>query len=255
MNQPSHPANIAQLIVNAMRDGQKITEIPAGSVPADAPSAYAVQREILRLRDTTVGGWKVGSKATQGGPINGSLLPDDGLFSSGSQLEIIEYPQPILELEIAFRLNREFSPRAEAYSDEDVLASIGSMGTTIEVVSSRFSAWPKIDPLLALADLLNHGALILGDFVPYDPSFPFVEPAVSFTFGDEDIVPGDGANPAGDPRRLLPWLVNHLTQMGELVTPDLVITTGSYTGMYLTKGPGVAVGEVRGLPPITVELI
>jgi 2-keto-4-pentenoate hydratase len=255
VNQPSHPAKIAELIVDAMRDGQKITEIRPEDVPADAPSAYALQREVLRLRDTTVGGWKVGSKVTHGGPIAGALLPEDGLFASGSQVEIVDYPQPILELEIAFRLNRVFTPRAEAYSDEEVLASIGAMGATVEIVSSRFVAWPKIDPLLALADLLNHGALIVGDFVPYDAQFPFVEPAVSFTYDEEDIVPGDGANPAGDPRRLLPWVVNHHTQNGQSVTPDLIITTGSYTGMYPTKGPGVAVGEIRGLPPISVELI
>lgn len=233
----------------------EITEIRPEYVPADAASAYALQREILRLRETTVGGWKVGSKSTRGGPINGALLPEDGLFASRSQLEIIDYPSPVLELEIAFRLNREFAPREQPYSDEEVLGSIGSMGATIEVVSSRFAAWPKIEPLLALGDLLNHGALIVGEFVPYDASFPFVEPALTFTFADEDIVPGDGANPAGDPRRLLPWLVNHHTQNGQSVTPDLVITTGSYTGMYLTKGPGLAVGEIRGLPPVSVELI
>ncbi|WP_285426176.1 2-keto-4-pentenoate hydratase [Pseudomonas sp. efr-133-TYG-103a] len=255
MNQSSHPANIAELIVDAMHNGQKIVEIRPEYVPADAAGAYALQREILRLRDTTVGGWKVGSKSTSGGPINGALLPEDGLFASGSQVECVDYPSPILELEIAFRLNREFAPREAPYSDEEVLSAIGFMGATIEVVSSRFAAWPKVEPLLALGDLLNHGALIVGDFVPYDASFPFVEPALTFTYGDEDIVPGDGANPAGDPRRLLPWLVNHHTGNGQRVTPDLVITTGSYTGMYQTKGPGQAVGEIRGLPPVSVELI
>lgn len=255
MNHPSHPANVAQLIVDAMAAGQKLTEIAPEYVPADAASAYALQREILRLRDTTVGGWKVGSKSTSGGPINGALLPEDGLFASGSQVEYADYPSPILELEIAFRLNRAFTPRDEPYSDEEVRASIGHMGTTIEVVSSRFAAWPKIEPLLALGDLLNHGALIVGEFVPYDENFPFIEPALSFTYAGEDIVPGDGANPAGDPRRLLAWVVNHHTQNGQSVTPDLVITTGSYTGMYLTKGPGLAQGEIRGLPPIEMELI
>ncbi|TDV72470.1 2-keto-4-pentenoate hydratase [Pseudomonas sp. LP_7_YM] len=255
MNSPSHPANIAQLIVDAMRNGQKLSEIRPEHVPADAASAYALQREILRLRETTVGGWKVGSKSPSGGPINGALLPDDGLFASGSQLEIIDYPQPILELEIALRLNREFTPREQPYSDEEVLSSIGSMGAAIEVVSSRFAAWPKIEPLLALGDLLNHGALIVGEFVPYDASFPFLKPALSLTFADQDIAPGDGANPAGDPRRLLPWVVNHHTQNGQSVTPELVITTGSYTGMYQTKGPGLALGAIHGLPSISVELI
>ncbi|HEY0290558.1 MAG TPA: 2-keto-4-pentenoate hydratase [Pseudomonas sp.] len=254
MNQTSHQANVAELIVDAMRQGQKITEIRPEYVPADAAGAYALQQEILRLRDTPIGGWKVGSKSPTG-PIQGSLLPDDGLLASGSQLEYVEYPSPILELEIAFRLNREFTPRDRPYSDEEVLSSIGSMGATIEVVSSRFAAWPKIDPLLALGDLLNHGALIVGEFIDYDADFPFIEPALTFTYADEDIVPGDGANPAGDPRRLLPWLVNHYTTQGKTLTPEIIITTGSYTGMYLTKGPGLALGEIRGLPPISVELV
>jgi 2-keto-4-pentenoate hydratase len=245
---------VAELIVDAMRQGQKITEIHPEYVPVDAAGAYALQQEILRLRDTTIGGWKVGSKSPTG-PIQGALLPDDGLFASGSQLEYADYPSAIVELEIAFRLNREFAPRAEPYSDAEVLGSIGAMGTTIEVVSSRFAAWPKIEPLLALGDLLNHGALIVGDFINYDANFPFVEPALTLTYADEDIVPGDGANPAGDPRRLLPWLVNHYTSQGKTLTPEIIITTGSYTGMYPTKGAGLALGEIRGLPPISFEFV
>jgi 2-keto-4-pentenoate hydratase len=254
VNQSSTPAQIAELIVGAMHDGQKITEIRPEYIPVDATAAYALQREILRLRDTTVGGWKIGAKSPTG-PINGSLLPEDGLFASESQLECVDYPSPIVELEIAFRLKRIFEPREQPYSDDEVLNSIGLMATTIEIVSSRFAAWPKIEPLLALGDLLNHGALIIGEWVDYDPGFPFVDPAVSFAYAGEDIVPGDGANPAGDPRRLLPWLVNHHTQNGLSVTPDLVITTGSYTGMYRTQGLGEVLGEIRGLPPVSVELI
>ncbi|WP_268800945.1 2-keto-4-pentenoate hydratase [Pseudomonas huanghezhanensis] len=254
MNQTSHEATVAELIVDAMRQGQKITEIHPHYVPVDKVSAYALQQHILKLRDTTIGGWKVGSKSPTG-PIQGSLLPDDGLFASGSQLEYTDYPSPILELEIAFRLNRAFTPREQPYSDEEVLSSIGSMGATIEVVSSRFAAWPKIEPLLALGDLLNHGALIVGEFVDYEPDFPFIEPALTLTYADEDIVPGDGANPAGDPRRLLPWLVNHYTTQGNTLTPEIIITTGSYTGMYRTQGAGLAVGEIRGLPPISFELV
>lgn len=255
MNQPSYSASVAKMIVEAMRDGHTLTEVRPEFVPTDAAGAYALQEEILRLRDTGIGGWKIGSRSTTGSLITGSLLPDDGLFASGSQVEIVDYPNPALELEIAFRLNRVFEPREQPYTDEEVLDSIGVMAAAIEVVSSRFAAVPKIDPLLALGDLLNHGALIVGDFVPYDAHFPFLEPALTFTYNDEDIVAGDGANPAGDPRRLLPWLVNHHTQNGRSVTPDLVITTGSYTGAYAIQVPGLALSEIRGLPPITFELI
>jgi hypothetical protein len=36
---------------------------------------------------------------------------------------------------------------------------------------------------------------------------------------------------------------------------DLVITTGSYTGMFLADGPGELSGQIRGLPPVSLSLI
>ena len=242
---------LAALLVDAYLNRRTISP---EHVPADKPAGYGIQQEVLRLRGSSIGGWKLGAKSSTG-PIQGSLLPADCLLASGSALEFAAYVKPGIELEIAFRLNRSFTPRDQPYSDAEVLEAIGSMGTTIEIVASRVNTWPKVDPLLALADLLNHGALIVGDFIEYDAAFPFEEPALSFTYGDEDIVPGDGVNPAGDPRRLLPWLVNHYTGQGQTLTPDIVITTGSYTGTYFPTGPGVALAEIKGLPGIGFSFV
>jgi 2-keto-4-pentenoate hydratase len=244
-------SSLAALLVDAYQNRRTISP---EQIPADKPASYAVQQEVLRLRGAEVGGWKLGSKSSTG-PIQGAMLPADCLLASGAELEFAAYTKPAIELEIAFRLNRAFTPRDERYSDAEVLGAIGSMGTTIEIVASRINTWPKVEPLLSLADLLNHGALIVGDFIDYDAAFPFIEPALSFTYAGEDIVPGDGVNPAGDPRRLLPWLVNHYTSQGLTLTPDIVITTGSYTGMHFPTEPGVAVAEIRGLPGIGFSFI
>ncbi|MDB6052432.1 MAG: 2-keto-4-pentenoate hydratase [Pseudomonas sp.] len=246
-------SSIAQLIVDAGRDRQPIVEIPADQVPADPGAAYALQQEILRLRGSRAGGWKIGSKSHTG-PIQGAPLPADCLLPSGSSVEKAAYFPPILELEIAFRFNRDFAPRAEAYSDEEVRQGIGYMAATIELVASRFAAWPKVEPLLALGDLLNHGALAVGEFIEYREDFPFAEPQMTFTFAGQDIVPGKPANPAGDPRRLLAWLVNHHTGKGLALNKDTVITCGSFTGMYVVEGPGIAEGKINGLPAVSLSL-
>ncbi|MEB0077165.1 2-keto-4-pentenoate hydratase [Pseudomonas sp. CCI3.2] len=253
MTDTAHTSNIAQLIVDAGRHRQPIAQLSADQVPVDAAGAYALQQDILRLRGCTVGGWKIGSKSHTG-PVQGAPLPTECLLPSGANLERAAYFPPGLELEIAFRFNRDFAPRADAYSDEEVRQGIGYMAATIELVASRFAVWPKVEPLLQLGDLLNHGALIVGEFVEYRENFPFAEPEMTFTYAGQNIVPGKAANPAGDPRRLLAWLVNHHTGQGLTLSKDTVITAGSFTGMYIVKGPGLACGEITGLPAVSLSL-
>ena len=70
-----------------------------------------------------------------------------------------------------------------------------------------------------------------------------------------DIVKSPVANPAGDPRRLLAWVVNHCTVRGITVDSDVVVPTGSYAGMHFASAPGTVVGEIRGLPPVSLTLV
>jgi len=189
------------------------------------------------------------------GAIQGAPLPSSDLHVDGARLPRAHYAPLGLELEIAFRFGRDFEPSANAYHEVEVLDAIDSMAATIEIVASRFAQWPNVDKLAQLADLQNHGALIVGEFTKYRRDFPFVAPALGFTFEAQDVVKATPSNPCGDPRRLLTWLVNHCTQHHRIaVTPDMIVTTGSYTGMFFPQHAGTARGHIDGLAPVSVTL-
>ncbi|ALE57944.1 2-keto-4-pentenoate hydratase [Paraburkholderia graminis] len=244
---------LSRLLADARRDHATLGKPQPNLTPADADAAYAIQHEILAIGGARIGGWKIGAKSPTG-PIQGAPLPRIDLHSDGSTLPRAAFAPLGLELEIAFRFGRRFEPSATPYSEADVHAAIGSFGATIEIVASRFAAWPDIDKLAQLADLQNHGALIVGEFMPYHDDFPFASPALRFDFNGRDVVELTPANPAGDPRRLLTWLVNHATSRGIAVTPDMVVTTGSYTGMFFPRSAGLAHGRIEGLPSVSVTL-
>lgn len=244
---------LSRLLAEARRNHATLGELPPARAPADAHAAYAIQHEILTALDARIGGWKVGAKS-ESGPIQGAPLPQDDMHAHDARLRHAAFTPLGLELEIAFRFGRRFEPSATPYSDADVRAGIGSFGATIEVIASRFAAWPDIDRLSQLADLQNYGALIVGEFVPYDERFPFAAPSLRFDFDEHDVVELTPANPAGDPRRLLTWLVNHATSRGIAVTPEMVVTTGSYTGMFFPSDAGTAHGHIEGLPPVGLTL-
>lgn len=253
MNTAVNSTRLAQLIVEAQRQGVALGELDEALQPKDFNAAYQTQQAIFELRGIKPGGWKIGSKSHTG-PIQGSPLPAECIHTQARTFNRVDYAPAVLELEIAFRFNRDFAPQDQDYSDEQVHAGIGEMAAAVEIVASRFAAWPKVEPLTQLADLLNHGALVVGAFVPYREDFPFAQPSLEFLFNDHSIVPGAAANPAGDPRRLLPWLVNHHTRQGLTLAKGLVITTGSFTGMYAAQTSGKVVGVIEGLPAVKLDI-
>jgi 2-keto-4-pentenoate hydratase len=245
--------SLSRRLADARRDRLTLDTLPPEQIPADADAAYAIQHEILSLGGARIGGWKIGAKSASG-PIQGAPLPHVDLHADGARLSREGFAPLGLELEIAFRFGRRFEPSTTPYSQDEVMAGIGSIGATIEVVASRYAAWPDIDKLAQLADLQNHGALVVGEFTPYREDFPFVAPSLRFSFDGHDVVETAPANPAGDPRRLLTWLVNHASSRGIAVTPEMIVTGGSYTGMFFPRNAGTASGHIEGLAPVSVTL-
>jgi 2-keto-4-pentenoate hydratase len=230
----------------------------ADLVPQESDAAYQIQHDVLALRGGSIGGWKIGAP-TATAPGMGSLLPQAGVHGSGARLVRADFQPSALELEIAFRFNRSFVPRDEPYADAEVMEAIGQMGATIEVVSSRYASWPDLPALAVRADFQCHGALIVGEFIPYQADFPYLAPSASFKLNDIDLIAemvgGKPANSVGDPRRLLPWLVEHCRVRGITVTPEMVVTGGSYTGCYAASANGEVRGEIAGLPPVSMTFI
>lgn len=248
------PDLLANLVASRGEKSVMCGGLPSGAVPNTPDEAYAVQDRILSHRGGQVLGWKVGSPSADSPVIRCAPIPQGCLKPNGVVLPQAAFMHSGLELEIAVRFGRVMT--AEALPDDDaaIMAEIVSMTSAIELVSSRYAEWPNVPLLAQLADLQNHGALIVGEFVPYRPDFPFLAPALTFDFGGERISMDTPRNPAGDPRRLLPWLVRHCAKRGFPITPEMVITTGTYTGMYFPRRHGHAVGRIEGLPEINFRL-
>ena len=243
---------LARLFVEARAHHAKLDALPEGTRPADADQAYAAQEATLRALRADIGGWKVGAKSHDG-PIQGAPLPADGVHRSGARLSMHAFGKAGLELEVAFILGRRFEPHSGPYRDDEVIDAIESVHAAIEVVASRFAAWPDVEKPWQLADLQNHGALIVSEGVPYDAAFPFIAPTMTFDFEGAPLFQGEPANPAGDPRRLLAWTVNHAVSRGLAVERGTVLTAGSYTGLAFPAATGTAVGVIEGLPAIELH--
>lgn len=219
--------------------------------PGNAKEAYLVQQLVL---DELGGcaGYKIGAGSPTAEPQY-SPLPATKVFGATAGIRRGDYARIGLELEIAFSFADDVD-HALAEEPDEVIDAIDTMSVVVEVVDSRFEGWPKVDPLLQLADAQNNGALVIGDTRPYDRSFDFSAPQVSFFCGDHEIFQGVARHPAGDPRRLIAWLVARTLETGHSIPARTVLTTGSYTPLYLATQPGVVRGMVEGLGKVEFEI-
>jgi 2-keto-4-pentenoate hydratase len=245
---------LARCFVEARAHRATLDTLPDDARPSNADEAYAAQAATLRLLDARTAGWKVGAKSPAAdAPIQGAPLAADGVHRSGVRLSRQAFGRAGLELEVAFVFDRTFEAHSGPYSDDEVIAAIDTLHASIEVVASRFSAWPEVDKLWQLADLQNHGALVVGEGVRCDDAFPFVSPSMTFTLDDAPLFDGKPANPAGDPRRLLAWTINHSVSRGIAFERGTIITAGSYTGLAIPGKSGVVRGTIAGLPPVELH--
>jgi 2-keto-4-pentenoate hydratase len=248
------PEELGNLLSDAYTQKAPPMHVPAAFEPADTAAAYLAQRAFLQRHHLEIGGWKIGAKSTDG-PIQGAPLPRQGIHANGAVLSRSDFPVLGLEVEIAFRFNRDFMPDQPPSTEAQVLASIGSFGATIEIVSSRMADWPDGPKLTQLADLQNHGALIVGEFVDYRDDIDFLGPQAQLLFNGQPIFVGAGANPAGDPRRLLHWLVGHCREQKIALPAGTLVTAGTYTGIHLPAAPGKVSGQIAGLPGVAFEIV
>jgi 2-keto-4-pentenoate hydratase len=240
----SRISRLTALLLDARAEGRTIAQVPDDLVPADEAEAYRVQA-LTASRIGRIAGWKVGARAPGSSPTCAPLLePLMGQPASGGGLFR-------LEAELVFRLGRGLPPIGRAYGRGEVVAALAEVRVGIEVVDSRYGAWPNVDPRLGIADHLSHGCMVVGTGTAVQHA-SYAEAHVSLSIDGRTVVDQVGGNSAGDPLDLVVWLANRLAESeGGLRAGDLV-TTGSFTGLAEIEPGATARARFAGIGEATV---
>lgn len=253
MNTADHERieSIAARLARAWRDRRPV---PGSSLDVrDEDEVRAVQFATWRRLEPDAarpGGWKVGAKGADA-PVTEAPLPASGLLASGAR--VCGAVLRGVELELALRVGRDV--------DEAVAASPGALArafdaafAAIEVVETRITDWEDAAPLAKQADLMTHGALVLGPAVALQGTLPDLRTLeAELWLGDADPVRTLGANPAQDLPRLLRELAAHAIRRGAPLTAGQVVTTGSCTGMRFVPAGTHVRGRVGALAPVELR--
>lgn len=238
-------AGLTQALAAAWRGGQTTSAQPWAAALADAPAAYAVQDALAQAMGWFPPGpalhWKSGGPNRQA-VLTHAPLPPAGVRASPARYDDMQFHTIGIEAEIALRLGQPVSPaQAVALTPETAGMFVDAMAVSIEIVDSRWSEGGAATALLRLADLQSHGALVLGDWVPYAARDWAAQRCVA-RIGTREPVVRTGTHPLADPAWLLPSWLQHATRNGATVAAGTVVTTGSWVGLLpAAKGEAVEV--------------
>jgi len=231
----------AELLLRAWRNPAfLLDELPEKLAPLDWAEAHAIQDRLLE-QIGPIGGYKVGAAGAMA-PISFAPLPESGILNSGTTL--VGFHQRWVEAEIAVVISRDLPLREHSYSDEEVGAAIGSVHPVIEVLNSRFRDTTKIDTLSLGADLIMHGALIVGEATTMPD---LIHERVSVMIDGTEASHGQG-HPARDLPRLLRHLADHVG-----LREGQIITTGSWNPITVAPENGTVGVKFSRAGSVTVQ--
>ena len=238
----------ADFLLAARADG------PGDALPPELqPATEADATEIQRLTMVSlgpVGGWKVGA-AGPDAPPNCAPMPQSGLHTGPAQLPDDAFTTRSIESEIAFVLRHDVPAREAPYARAEVAAAIAGCHTGIEVVQSRFLDPDAAGALSNLADLIRHGAYVLGPAIPDWQMIDFSHVEVCQTVSGTEL--RRTGNPAGDMMRLMIWLANEGARWAGGLRTGQVVTTGSWTGMTPAPHGAEVTAHFTGLGRISLR--
>jgi 2-keto-4-pentenoate hydratase len=227
-----HIDAVIDALLEARRTRGAADATPLTPAVPTADDAYLVQsalaNELGWFGDGPALHWKSGG-ASRSAVMTHAPLPPAGVWASPADARAWPFRLRFIEAEIALRLSQPVDAALAATLDVASASHlIDAMTVSIEVVDSRWQQAFKAPALLRLADLQSHGALVLGDWVPFQPR-DWATQACRVQIG-ERVSDHPGAHSCGDPAWVLPEWLRHATRDGEVLPAGAVVTTGTWCG-------------------------
>jgi hypothetical protein len=248
---------VAEALVVARNPYRQVCDEAFADAGLSLDQAYQVQEKVARSCGWFTDGpprfWKSGG-AGRDAALTHAPLPPAGVWRSPANAGAWPLTMRGVEAEIALRLGQLVDPNAACALDLDAArALVDAMTVSIEVVDSRWRQGMATPAMLRLADQQSHGALVLGDWIPYRP-IGWDSQICRVQIGLQPEVVKQGTHSLGDPTWLLPYWLRHATARYGALPAGTVVTTGTWVGILPAQAGDVVRVVFDGIGEASVRL-
>jgi 2-keto-4-pentenoate hydratase len=238
---------LARLLVRARRDFTRVPTDEVSRLEIAEASAYRVQKKVAESFGP-IGAYKTGRKSPDDIP-NAAPIFASVIRPSGAVFTDRELCSCGLELEIAFRIDRDLPPLGPDFEME--LRKCVSPLPAFELVDGRIEGFLDLAPGPKLADNQLNGGFIVGepvaDWKPEDLS----NPVIGFRIAGATVLEGPQAVPGGNAFANLVAFLCAVDTHGYRPKVGDYVTTGSLSGMPFVEAPTEFSGRIEGLGEVS----
>lgn len=228
---------VSEQFFQARTDGSLVARSSVSSIKT-VEAAYAAQLAQISQSGMAVAGWKLGatneaSLASLGfkEPFVGHVL-EDFVHRSGDEVEITPAHAPHLETEIAIALAEDLPPEGRPYERKQIIAGIGSLHPSFEVVAFRMEGGPDGAGPLLIADSGANAEVVLGESVKDWSDVDLADHQVVVSLnGDQAAVGNTSVLYWADAVDAVVWLANHPAISRYGLKKGQIIMTGTFAGL------------------------
>jgi 2-keto-4-pentenoate hydratase len=253
---PNATQAVTDALLRARHQGAQADALPLADALRDAADAYAVQTAVMSQLRTDAGmprHWKSGGPSREL-PLTHAPLPPAGVWASPAAAGDWPLHERGIEIEIALRLGVAVDAATAAQLQPDAVDGlIDAMAVSIEIVDSRWQQGMAAAPLLRLADFQSHGALVLGDWLPYQRR-DWAAQTCRVTVGTQPPLLRQGSHSLGDPAWLLPQWLQRACALYGAVPAGTVVTTGTWVGIVPAQRGDLVLAAFEGIGEARVQL-
>lgn len=221
-----------RILLENWRANRRIDGLPESVRPRSRAEGYRIAAAVAAGQ--VVAGWKIAATSKAGqrhinvdGPLAGRILKDR-LLAPGAKVPLGDSIMKVAEAEFAFGFAKSLPPRAAAYTQEEVMAAVGSLHLSIEVPDSRYKDFTKVGADQLIADTACACWLVLGPPVAAEwRGLDLSQHVVTGHKNGAEVARGTGAAVLGDPRIGLTWLVNEAATYCGGISAGQFVTTGT----------------------------
>lgn len=217
------------------------TLMPQFGDQLDLNSAYALQFNAVTmlLAEQRPDGFKAGLTSRAGQekfgvrqPVAGVLLAASQLNGKESVLSLAEFNQPMMELELGFKLSTRLT---EPVRDIETLKKlVVAVYPVMELPDLGFQHMPSLRGTDIIANNVAARGYLLGEPTELDAR-DINALSVELYRDGELIMAGKGSDARGDQWQALLWLLNQSLENGWVIEPNQLLITGALGKMLPAK--------------------